>query len=112
MKYTVYYDTYICINMNTFFQTNIIGLLHDISHNEKYFSNAMLFDPDRWVNEKDNISAFSVLPFGHGIRMCYGKHITVYNTCTNLIAKILHHNIVYLANMYSANKILCDILRA
>ena len=43
-------------------------------HNEKYFDNPEIFDPDRWTEEfKMHLPRFSYFPFGGGIRGCVGE---------------------------------------
>ncbi|MCI0337128.1 MAG: cytochrome P450 [Acidobacteria bacterium] len=44
-------------------------------HNEKYFSDPLKFDPERWTPEaKESRPKFSYFPFGGGSRICIGEH--------------------------------------
>lgn len=45
---------------------------------EKYYEEAHLFKPERWLREEENprkheFSAFACLPFGNGQRICPGR---------------------------------------
>jgi len=70
----------------------------------------MLFDPDRWTTEKENISPFSVLPFGHGIRMCYGnvhKYTVLQLTTTTVI--IIHVKMILVTKQLLQIVVMCAI---
>ncbi|XP_053200235.1 probable cytochrome P450 49a1 [Panonychus citri] len=57
----------------------------------EYFDEPLKFNPDRWVRETrgDNKAhPFTVLPFGHGPRMCIGRRIAELETLT-LLSKIV-----------------------
>ena len=44
------------------------------ARSEKYFEDPLEFKPERWLRENRGEShAFSILPFGYGVRMCLGK---------------------------------------
>ena len=44
-----------------------------VAKNEKYFKDPLKFNPDRWT--RDSIHPFAILPFGAGVRSCWGKLI-------------------------------------
>ena len=54
--------------------TNIIGLMH----NEKYYKNPEIFNPDRW-NDRTlyNSEPYSFIPFSAGSRSCIGKYLAL-----------------------------------
>jgi len=54
-------------------ETLVIGVNPVISRNERFFKNPSLFDPWRWFSKKNNTHPYSILPFGHGARMCPGR---------------------------------------
>ncbi|GBB99454.1 hypothetical protein RclHR1_03530001 [Rhizophagus clarus] len=64
----VEFDGYI-IKADTTVYTN----LKILSNNPKYFKNPEIFNPDRFLNDKESMEKFSFLPFGYGARMCPGK---------------------------------------
>ena len=44
------------------------------ARSKKYFEDPLEFKPERWLRENRGEShAFSILPFGYGVRMCLGK---------------------------------------
>jgi len=45
-----------------------------IHHNEKYWKDPLLFDPDRWKQEPE---PFTYMPFGAGVRACLGQRFAV-----------------------------------
>jgi len=53
--------------------TLVVGVNPVISKNECFFRNPFEFDPWRWLSGKNEIHPYSVLPFGHGARMCPGR---------------------------------------
>ncbi|KAL0100771.1 hypothetical protein PUN28_019270 [Cardiocondyla obscurior] len=62
---------------------------YGIHHDPKYFPNPDKFDPERFSEEnKDNISPYTYLPFGHGPRKCIGNRFVLMETKI-LIAHIL-----------------------
>jgi cytochrome P450 len=43
-------------------------------HNSKYYTDPLIFNPDRWTDEfKRNLPRFAYFPFGGGIRGCIGE---------------------------------------
>ena len=58
--------------------TTIHICLSILSKSEKYFKNANVFNPKRWLRENqklDPIDMFASLPFGFGVRMCIGRRL-------------------------------------
>ena len=51
----------------------VIGVNPVISRMEHYFPKSTKFDPGRWLSNENHIHPYSVLPFGHGARMCPGR---------------------------------------
>ncbi len=48
---------------------------------EKYFDDALLFKPERWLpgggrTKKNEFTSYASLPFGHGRRMCPGRWLS------------------------------------
>jgi cytochrome P450 len=56
-------------------KTIVIIALQEIYMDEKYFSNATQFIPERWQEKKENFNPFSYLPFGYGPRSCIGRRL-------------------------------------
>ncbi|CAG8691110.1 20096_t:CDS:2, partial [Dentiscutata erythropus] len=44
-----------------------------ISNDPKYFKNPEIFNPDRFLNDKESIIRYTYLPFGNGVRACPGR---------------------------------------
>ena len=70
----------------TLFMFNI----HDMSKDPEFYENPQKFDPYRWKGKKeqDELVTFAHLPFGAGVRMCYGRrlaelelHLLLANLC-------------------------------
>lgn len=63
-------QTKVRIEKGTYFFISIYGLHHD----EKYWKNPQIFDPERFSDEnKQNINTGAYMPFGIGPRNCIGK---------------------------------------
>ncbi|XP_068713686.1 cytochrome P450 27C1-like [Montipora foliosa] len=46
------------------------------ARSKKYFEDPLEFKPERWLRENRGEShAFSILPFGYGVRMCLGRRV-------------------------------------
>ena len=65
------------------------------STNEKYFSNPLMFQPQRWLREDDKAglgrkrdNPFLVLPFGFGPRMCIGRRFAEQEIFIGLITLV------------------------
>ena len=55
-------------------------LVYQMSRDEKIFSDAGAFRPERWLRKKDeglkeSLEAFASIPFGFGTRMCVGRRV-------------------------------------
>ncbi|KAJ8890707.1 hypothetical protein PR048_010216 [Dryococelus australis] len=60
------------------FKTLVSSFGSVISLNEKYFKNAKIFHPERWLrNSAEIIHPFASLPFGYGPRMCPGRRLAI-----------------------------------
>uniref|UniRef100_T1H2T4 Cytochrome P450 n=1 Tax=Megaselia scalaris TaxID=36166 RepID=T1H2T4_MEGSC len=46
---------------------------------EKNFVDALSFKPERWLNRKNSINPYLVLPFGHGMRACIARRMAEQN---------------------------------
>ncbi|PKY39542.1 cytochrome P450 [Rhizophagus irregularis] len=64
----VEFDGYV-IKADTTVYTN----LKVLSNNPKYFKDPEIFNPDRFLNDKDSMEKYTFLPFGYGARMCPGR---------------------------------------
>ena len=59
--------------------TSIIIPLLAIHRDDKYFPNAMKYDPERFLPEIQNYNPVAYLPFGEGPRHCIGKYCLGFN---------------------------------
>lgn len=57
--------------------TKILIPVYALHHEEKYFPNPEVFDPERFA-EGNKIPKGAYLPFGDGPRICIGKCCTLY----------------------------------
>jgi len=58
--------------------TILIINLHGVHHQEAYWPDSQVFDPDRWSPErKDQLSKNAYFPFGAGPRLCIGNHFAM-----------------------------------
>ncbi|PKC68344.1 cytochrome P450 [Rhizophagus irregularis] len=64
----VEFDGYV-IKADTTVYTN----LKVLSNNPKYFKDPEIFNPDRFLNDKNSMEKYTFLPFGYGARMCPGR---------------------------------------
>lgn len=56
--------------------TRILIPIYALHHDEEYFPNPDVFDPDRFSEENRNKRhPFSYMPFGEGPRICIGKDL-------------------------------------
>lgn len=63
-------------------------------HLKKYFSEPETFRPERWLGEERAlIQPFSLLPFGHGSRMCAGRRFAELELMTTA-AKVVQHFVI------------------
>ncbi|KAG0420296.1 hypothetical protein HPB47_003562 [Ixodes persulcatus] len=63
-------------------------------HLEKYFAEPEAFRPERWLGaERTQIHPFSLLPFGHGARMCAGRRFAELELMT-AAAKVVQNFVV------------------
>lgn len=53
-----------------------------VTRSERFFKNALKFDPSRWEATTSAVAAgcpahhpYAALPFGHGVRMCVGRRV-------------------------------------
>jgi len=58
----------------------IVMSLYTTGRDEKYFSSASEFKPERWVRKKDGgshevINSYANIPFGLGVRSCIGRRV-------------------------------------
>ncbi|CAG8769594.1 21299_t:CDS:2, partial [Dentiscutata erythropus] len=44
-----------------------------MSNDPKYFKNPEIFNPDRFLNDKESFTRYTFLPFGTGVRVCPGR---------------------------------------
>jgi cytochrome P450 len=74
--------------------TVVFGALRADSLRDECFANARAFDPQRWVDPHDGLSASSAnrvsMPFGAGPRVCPGRHLAMLEIKMAL-ATLLHH---------------------
>ena len=59
-----------------------------INYDERLFSNAEKYIPERWIENKRQIHPFAYRPFSHGPRMCIGKRFA------ELELQVALHNII------------------
>ncbi|XP_054718547.1 probable cytochrome P450 12a5, mitochondrial [Uloborus diversus] len=55
--------------------TIVIVNNREICRQEKYFKNALAFEPERWLDREPLVHRFSFLPFGYGVRSCMGRRL-------------------------------------
>jgi cytochrome P450 len=56
-------------------RSNLLISPYLMHRNEKYFSDPLKFDPERWrPEERESRPKFSYFPFGGGPRICIGEH--------------------------------------
>ena len=74
----------------TIFMFNV----HEMSKDPEFYENPHQFDPYRWKGrkEQDELVTFAHLPFGAGVRMCYGRrlaelelHLLLANVCRRFL---------------------------
>lgn len=68
-----------------------------ITRSERFFRNALKFDPSRWESGKEQIGQhpYSALPFGFGPRACIGRRIAEQEIYLTLIKLIQNFKIYY-----------------
>jgi len=53
--------------------TEVILAIIALHRNEKFWRNALTFDPDRFLPDKIEISRKHYMPFSYGVRNCIGE---------------------------------------
>lgn len=56
---------------------------------EKNFADPLTFKPERWLNRKNAINPYLVLPFGHGMRACIARRMAEQNILVFILRVIL-----------------------
>ncbi|XP_017482732.1 PREDICTED: cytochrome P450 302a1, mitochondrial-like isoform X1 [Rhagoletis zephyria] len=62
---------------------------------EKYFSDALKFDPERWLHRKQAVHPYLVLPFGHGMRACIARRMAEQNIIVLLLRMLRNFEITW-----------------
>ena len=75
-------------------ETSFVFNLYLMGKDPELYSNPEVFNPYRWEEKKeqDGLVTFASLPFGTGVRMCYGRrlaelelHLLLANTCRRFV---------------------------
>jgi benzoate 4-monooxygenase len=69
---------------------------YTIHRNEKYFKDALKFNPERWINNPDPQEAYNlqkyVIPFSHGSRACVGRNLANLELRVTVAAVLLRYD--------------------
>nr|UEN71145.1 cytochrome P450 4AV17 [Meteorus pulchricornis] len=68
--------------------TMIIIPVYSIHHDERYYPNPDVFDPERFSKENNNRHPMVYLPFGHGPKNCIGSRFALHQSKLGIIAVI------------------------
>lgn len=78
-----------CLEPGNIVVLPVLGLHMDA----EYWKNPHSFDPDRFNEEKKNVTKFSFLPFGEGPRMCAGMKYGIMTVKTILVTILKNYTI-------------------
>ncbi|KAK5645008.1 hypothetical protein RI129_006308 [Pyrocoelia pectoralis] len=66
-----------------------------LHHDENYFPNPMLFDPERFSSEnKSSITPYTYMPFGDGYRNCLGIQFAILSVSLGLINLLSNFEVI------------------
>ncbi|CAG8477015.1 3813_t:CDS:1, partial [Cetraspora pellucida] len=53
--------------------TTVFTDLYSLSNNPKYFKDPEIYNPDRFLADKESFTKYTYIPFGYGVRICPGR---------------------------------------
>ncbi|CAG8636369.1 14221_t:CDS:1, partial [Cetraspora pellucida] len=53
--------------------TSVYTDFNALNHNPKYFKDPEIFNPDRFLTDKESFTKYTYIPFGNGVRVCPGR---------------------------------------
>ncbi|EDW39453.1 GL17063 [Drosophila persimilis] len=62
---------------------------------EQHFSDPLLFQPDRWLQQRNALNPYLVLPFGHGMRACIARRLAEQNIHVLLLRLLRNFELIW-----------------
>jgi len=72
--------------------TNVITSIYTIQRKELHWEDALVFRPERFLNESNDRHKFAYIPFGAGPRICIGSHLAMNEAITILATCIKNYH--------------------
>ncbi|XP_034655210.1 cytochrome P450 302a1, mitochondrial [Drosophila subobscura] len=62
---------------------------------EQHFPDPLLFQPDRWLQQRNALNPYLVLPFGHGMRACIARRLAEQNIHVLLLRLLRNFELIW-----------------
>lgn len=72
--------------------TNVVASIYTIQRKEEHWKDALIFRPERFLDESQEAHKFAYIPFGAGPRICIGMHLAMNEAITILATCIKNYN--------------------